>query len=284
MNSYIVEIILTNGGGIMKNNKFMLFVKQNGFLLFLFICVCVVAAGTIFIATQDTRTSENVKEEDLVILEEVKDVNEEIPLEDIEVSAIEEPKGEVSELLPETAEAVAEETVTSEVVTSEPVEQAINEEELEYVDDYEEEEDDAEFVIDKPVGIILPISGDILTEFTNDKLVYSSTLDEWRSHDGIDIKSSIGTKVMSPQDGTIKEVIEDDLWGITVVIDHGNGLVSKLSNLATLEMVKPGISVVKGDYIGAVGKSANIEMAMEPHLHFEVTKDGKIIDPRSINN
>lgn len=268
----------------MKNNKFMLFVKQNGFLLFLFICVCVVAAGTIFIATQDTRTSENVKEEDLVILEEVKDVNEEIPLENIEVSAIEEPKGEVSELVPETAEAVAEETATSEVVTSEPVEQAINEEELEYVDDYEEEEDDAEFVIDKPVGIILPISGDILTEFTNDKLVYSSTLDEWRSHSGIDIKSSIGTKVMSPQDGTIKEVIEDDLWGITVVIDHGNGLVSKISNLATLEMVKPGISVVKGDYIGAVGKSANIEMAMEPHLHFEVTKDGKIIDPRSINN
>ena len=92
----------------------------------------------------------------------------------------------------------------------------------------------------------------------------------------------VGTEVKVPLSGTVKEIIEDDLWGITIIIDHGNGLESKYSNLGTKEMVKVGIGVNVGDFISVVGDTAKIEMKMEPHLHYEVSKNGKNIDPRSI--
>ena len=68
------------------------------------------------------------------------------------------------------------------------------------------------------------------------------------------------------------------------MIDHGNDLQTKYSGLGTKEMVKVGLNVKKGDHISKVGNTAKIEMLMKPHLHFEVIKNGKLVDPRSINN
>ncbi|WFA08692.1 M23 family metallopeptidase [Tissierella sp. Yu-01] len=258
-------------------NKLKTFIKQNGFLLFLFICVCVVAAGTIFVSTQDFREARNDRDEDLVILEEVSSIDQ-------------------AEINDETSD---EDVITEEEIVEKPINEVANEDELsnedelaeetmnkeiEFIDDYEEEEDDTDFVTDNHVASYLPVEGEIVTEFSDDKLIYSSTLDEWRHHAGIDIKAALGTKVKAPLSGTIKEVREDELWGIVIVIDHGDGLESRFSNLGTSEMVKPGISVQAGDYISTVGDTAKIEMKIEPHLHYEVTKNGKNIDPRSITN
>ena len=263
-------------------NKLKLFIKQNGFLLFLFICVCVVAVGTVFIATQSLRAADDLEEQELVILEEIKnEESDDVALEDTEqVSSIEDNTGdEVATNVDEVTEVVDPEiTVTDEIVEETIANEKV---EIEYVEEYEE---DIELVTNKAITSILPVEGKILTEFTLDKLIYSETLAEWRMHSGIDIKASEGTKVKAPLDGTIKEVIEDDLWGITIVIDHGDGLETRLSNLGTKEMVKPGIIVSRGDYISTVGKTANIEMLMESHLHYEATKNGKIIDPRSITS
>ena len=287
---------ITNGGGQMKN-KLVLFIKQNAFLLFLFICVCVVAVGTIFIATQDLRTAEDLEEKELVILEETVSsmedntegqevaTNDEVVTEDV---VSEEDVNE--EIVNE--EVVSDEVVTEDVILEEEVAEDVETEEviaeekesIEFVEEDDEEEEDINLVTDNPIASMLPVDGEVMTEFSKDKLIYSDTLAEWRKHSGIDIKASEGTKVRAPLDGTIKEVIEDDLWGIIIVIDHGDGLETRFSNLGTSEMVKQGIKVNRGDFISTVGKSADIEMNMEPHLHFEATKNGKIIDPRSITN
>lgn len=282
MDFYIVEIILTNGGGQMKN-KLKLFIKQNGFLLFLFICVCAVAVGTVFLATQNLRAEKDLEEQELVILEEVKnEESDDVALEDTEqVSSIEDnTDDDVVTNEDEVLEVVEPEAAVTDEIVEETI--ATDKVEIEYVEEYEEE--DIELVTNKPITSIIPVDGEILTAFTYDKLIYSETLAEWRKHSGIDIKAAEGTKVKVPLDGTIKEVIEDDLWGITIVIDHGDGLETRLSNLGTKEMVKPGIIVNRGDYISTVGKTASIEMLMEPHLHYELTKNGEIIDPRSITN
>lgn len=290
MDSYNVEIIRTNGGVYMKN-KIISWVKQNGFLLFLFICVCGVAIGTIWISTGDLRLveKEKDKEDDLVILEEIK--NEENTLENIEVSSLEDITQNKETVEEEIQKEEAEVTVIESDIEKEETKdlaviednakEAKNKVDINIVNDYKDK--DIKVVQEKPVKSILPVEGIIITEYSHDKLIYSTTLKEWRQHPGIDIKAEVGTKVKAPLGGTIKEVREDDLWGITIVIDHGDGLVSKLSNLGTLEMVKPGTTVNKGDFISTIGKSADIEMLMEPHLHFEVMKNGKMIDPRSIN-
>ncbi len=68
--------------------------------------------------------------------------------------------------------------------------------------------------------------------------------------------------------------------GIVIILDHGNGLMTKYANLSTGDMVQEGSQIGKGEVIGKVGKTASIEMMMKPHVHFEVIKDGISVDPK----
>ena len=184
----------------------------------------------------------------------------------------------------ETQEVSSMETEESEDKILEDTElAAIGEiEALEFEEDnYEEKAQDT--YSPEEIGVaILPLDGEIITDYTEDSLIYSETLEAWVGHGAIDIKAKEGTPVLSAMDGEVKRVYKDDLWGIVIIIDHGNGLEGKYSNLGTMEMVREGLKVEKGDHISIVGRTAKIEMHMQPHLHFEVRKNGKIIDPRSI--
>lgn len=273
-------------------NKLTKLVEKNGFLLFLFICVCLVAGGTIFIATRDVeRYSKNLDNKDLVILEEKdktdnKDKDLDKVIETNEVAELEEIP-EVDQVA-DVAQSLDEEDVEYTEVGEEN--KQIQDSSIDDILDEQVQEvssDNLEFVEEAiPYNLVynLPTKGDILTAFTEDSLIYSKTLDEWRGHSGIDIKAELGTDISSPFDGTIKEAYEDSLWGMVIVIDHGEGLESKFCNLGTLEMVKVGTSVKKGDTISKVGNSADIEMMMESHIHLETRKNGKLVDPRSIND
>ena len=294
--SYNVERIV-NGGVDMKN-KIVKLMEKEGFILFLFICVCVVAGGTLFISMRNLNLAQNKQmNKDLVIVES-KDVgnltlNEMDPREeylsyqkemqeeeaDLRVSAMREDDLQLEEELAMKEEvAAAKEVVETEVAQAEVEEEEV---ELEFV-----EEEDVEVTKDvkQSMDWILPLEGPIITEFANDSLVYSKTLESWVGHKGIDIGAKEGTIVVASMDGVVERVYEDDLWGIVIVIDHGNKLKTRYSNLATKEMVKVGIRVKKGDRISKVGKTAKIEMLMEPHLHFEVIRNEEIIDPRSITD
>ena len=238
-------------------NKFKLFIKKNGFLTLLFLGVCIAAGGTIFLATRDLGTG---SDDDGIV--------EERDYENLSMYD------------------VADDDLSKEMFSEEAEDDPEDLEEVEEpLEEVEEVEEEIEIIESEPRvrgTMSLPLEGEIVTEFTNDSLIYSETLDEWRTHLGLDIKASINTKVKAPMAGVIKSVYEDELWGKVIVIDHGDGLESKLANLGTTEMVREGLEIAKGDHIATVGKSAKIEILMEEHLHFEVIKDGKNIDPRSI--
>lgn len=127
---------------------------------------------------------------------------------------------------------------------------------------------------------IMPVYGSIIYDFSMDKLAYSVTLNDWRTHKGIDIAASRGTAVKAVADGVVIDVYEDPRLGFTVVIDHENGLKTVYSNLASGDMVVPNQIVTQGESIGSVGNTASFEIALEPHLHFEVLKDDQIVDPK----
>lgn len=131
----------------------------------------------------------------------------------------------------------------------------------------------------KAQAFVKPVSGDITNEFAQDKLIYSRTMEDWRAHGGIDIESSRGTVVKAVADGMVSEVNNDSKLGITVIIDHGNGLKSVYANLADDDMVTPNQILKRGDNIGCVGDTATFESVDPTHLHFEVWKDGKPVDP-----
>ena len=124
-----------------------------------------------------------------------------------------------------------------------------------------------------------PVEGEIVTEFASDKLVYSNTLQEWVTHNGIDIKADKTTVVKASEEGTVKSIKNDPRYGITVVIEHLNGYSSVYSNLLTAEFVKEKEKVKKEQTIGTVGNTATFEIADEAHLHFEILKNNEYVDP-----
>ena len=92
----------------------------------------------------------------------------------------------------------------------------------------------------------------------------------------------MGTLVKAANDGVVEEIIEDDLLGITVVIKHTDGKKSSYSNLDPELSVEQGQVINRSDTIGKVGQSSIIEISDAPHLHFEMSQDGKQLDPTEI--
>ena len=131
----------------------------------------------------------------------------------------------------------------------------------------------------KELKFIKPVEGEIVKEFAKEKLVYSETLREWVTHNGIDIKADKTTIVKASEEGTVKSIKNDPRYGITVVIEHADGYKTIYSNLLTAEFVTEGEKVKQGQTIGTVGNTATFEIADEPHLHFEILKDEEYINP-----
>jgi len=129
------------------------------------------------------------------------------------------------------------------------------------------------------VSLIMPVDGETIKNHSDTELSYSKTMEDWRLHKGMDIGASIGSTVVASADGTVSECYTDTAYGVTVIIDHGDGLFSKYSNLSSTDMVSVGKQISAGDAIGVVGDTAEFEIAEEAHLHFEVIKDGRSVDP-----
>lgn len=139
--------------------------------------------------------------------------------------------------------------------------------------------DDTPVIAEAPQLIVAPLKGEVLTAFSMDALVYSPTLEDWRTHDGIDIFAKPGTTVQAACAGTVDSVTDDVLMGTTVVISHKDGYRTTYANLQAKPTVSAGNSVTAGQIIGAVGTTAAAESAESPHLHFSVTRDGIPVDP-----
>ncbi len=124
-----------------------------------------------------------------------------------------------------------------------------------------------------------PISGDIIKEFAENKLVYSSTLDVWSTHNGIDIQAEKTTVVKASAEGKVTSIKNDPRYGLTVIIEHANGYKTVYANLLSSEFVVEGEEVKQGQSIGTVGNTASFEISDEPHLHFELLKNNEQQDP-----
>lgn len=143
-----------------------------------------------------------------------------------------------------------------------------------------EETEDANNYLPSTQPKLMPIeNAEVIKPFSNGELVFSETLEVWKTHDGIDLKAETGTEVRSMTEGKVLEVKDDPLWGITVVIDHGDGIIGYYQNMGADVTVNAEQTVKAGDIIGKVGNTADIESVMESHLHFGIKKNDKWIDP-----
>jgi murein hydrolase activator len=104
-------------------------------------------------------------------------------------------------------------------------------------------------------------------------LVYTYGKDHWK---GIGISAPSGSPVKVVADGRIAYIRPLDLYGLTIIVDHGAGNYTIYGSLKS-SGVKEGQSVAKGDVIGQTGVS---DSDLPPHLHFEVRTGGRdAVDP-----
>ena len=124
---------------------------------------------------------------------------------------------------------------------------------------------------------VMPVGGRLKKEFSNQKMQYCETYGDWRLHLGVDIAAKKGTDVISAGKGKVKKVYYDDLYGKTIVIDHGDGVVANYCGVKSV-VVSKGDIVEIGQRIAVLG-DVPCEVADEIHLHFSVKKDSKFVNP-----
>ncbi len=123
-----------------------------------------------------------------------------------------------------------------------------------------------------------PLDGTVIKPFSPDSLVYSETMDDWRIHRGVDIACPVGTKILSAERGTVTSVEYDINYGNTVVIETED-YTARYSSLSAEIPLKVGDVVNRGDTVGVSDETCMIEICDEPHIHFELLKDGIHVDP-----
>lgn len=272
------------------------FLDKKGFYIVLILCIAIVGATAVFVTThnitssnQDYNAEKIVPEESddssVVAVEEGADVQGPISTAAVSPEKKEDtgniPK-DVPKDTPKENKAVAQSNDKAVAQSSGTNKAAAKKEEKapaknDKAPAAKKSADNTKAVEDQK--FIRPVMGGVTFVFAQDKLVYSKTLEEWRTHSGIDLAAERGEPVKAVADGVVTDIKNDPRFGITVLIDHGNGLKTVYANLASDDMVSPNQKVKQGDIIGCVGNTASFESAEQPHLHFEVLKNNKPVNP-----
>ena len=94
-------------------------------------------------------------------------------------------------------------------------------------------------------------------------------------HEGIDLAGRVGTPIYVTADGVVKYTGYKKGYGLTIIVDHRYGYSTKYGHLSRIK-VRPGQRVMRGQIIGALGKSGR---STGPHLHYEVRVSNKATNP-----
>ena len=124
-----------------------------------------------------------------------------------------------------------------------------------------------------------PVRGEVIWGYAVNELIYSRTLDQRTTHTGVDIAAPKGTEVNAVFAGTVTDVFKDDALGVMVEVKGGNDLIAVYGSLKEEPPVTAGTRVNAGDVIGYVGDTAVSECGDKSHLHFELLKNEKYVNP-----
>jgi murein DD-endopeptidase MepM/ murein hydrolase activator NlpD len=249
----------TSGGVCMdkkSNNKTLNFFKKEGFYVILFVCLCIVATVASITSSNNKKVAINQLEEQKLQanVEKVSKEEQKTYEDALQVKKENEAKTQVLKSVPNIKK-----VTTTDLTTA--VSNTIS------------------VKFEKPVA-----DGLLARAFSKDvDSVVWKTNGSYTNNLGIDIKVKIGEPVVAVMDGKVKEVGVDvtNQKGQMVVIDHGNGYVTRYSNLDEKILVKKNDKVTKNQKLGKVGDTTlnSFSENYGPHLHFEVLKSSENVDP-----
>ncbi|ERP94582.1 peptidase M24 [Acinetobacter sp. COS3] len=122
-------------------------------------------------------------------------------------------------------------------------------------------------------NFIRPTSGKFSNSFGRKRFFNG---EERAPHSGLDIPAPIGQKVVAPADGVVVGTGNYFFNGNTVLIDHGQGLISMFCHLSKINVEK-GQHITQGEVLGLVGKTGRVT---GPHLHWGMSLNNARVDPQ----
>ncbi|HKJ93751.1 MAG TPA: M23 family metallopeptidase [Longimicrobiales bacterium] len=109
---------------------------------------------------------------------------------------------------------------------------------------------------------------------------YHPVLHRYRPHLGTDFGVNVGTPVSVTADGTVRFAGRDGGYGIVVMVRHMNGYETRYGHLSRIRPgIRPGVRVKQGQVVGWSGATG---LVTGPHLHYEIRKNGRPLNPRSV--
>lgn len=129
--------------------------------------------------------------------------------------------------------------------------------------------------------LLWPIAGNIILDYSMDKSVYFSTLDQYKYNPAVIIQGSVNESVLCGAQGQVTYIEKMEETGTTVTVDIGNGYELVYGQLKELT-VEEGDYVEEGETIGYVSEPTHYFTKEGCNVYFEVRKDGESIDPMSL--
>lgn len=103
--------------------------------------------------------------------------------------------------------------------------------------------------------------------------------DTYMQNSGVDYSMDFEFDVVSILDGTVMEVVDDEVMGKTIKIKHSNDLISVYQSMGSVEF-KVNDTVTQGTIIGKSGEN-NVSKDLGNHLHFELYYQGNVVNPEN---
>lgn len=129
-------------------------------------------------------------------------------------------------------------------------------------------------------GLVWPIVGDVLINYSMDKTIYFPTLQQYKYNPAIVIAAPQGTSISAAANGRVTSVGYDPTIGNMIVTDLGNGYELTYGQLENIT-VSEGSYVSVGDGIGTVAYPTKYYSLEGSNVYFKLTKDGEPVNPMS---
>lgn len=285
----------------MKDSKFGQFLKRNGAVIFSICGILVIAVAVMLIVNGSIKESEpnpNPEQEYYIDLNEMAEGNGEegSSAEGTQVAdnaQMEEPVADGAADAVEgdanTAES-SELTAESQPIADMPPVDVAENDGTEFVDEAQtassagssvEQKDEVDLFFEEGMGILWPVEGNVVLNYSDDHLIYHATLDQFRTHDAIAIAAEAGTEVVAAADGVVSSIEKSVQTGVTVTTAIGNDYYLVYGQLEDSGL-KIGDSVSQGEVIGTIAKASRFYSKEGDNLYFQVRCGEETLNPMSL--
>ena len=135
-----------------------------------------------------------------------------------------------------------------------------------------------ELHFDTAAGLLWPVSGAVILDYSMDQTVHFQTLDQYKYNPAVIIAGNVNDKVKAAANGKITDISTNEVTGCTVTMDIGDGYTAIYGQLKEVPY-ETGAYIEEGNTIGCVSEPTKYYAVEGSNLYFALEKDGVPVDP-----